>query len=298
MTEYVKITFVNILQKISARNKAIILFILIFLNIISFYYVFGVKNVLKVVFLDVGQGDAIFIQSPTGNQLLIDSGNGGTILPKLGSVLPFFDRSLDAVLATHPDQDHIGGFPDILKFYKVDNFFQNGAVYGTATAQEVMKDVGAKNIKNETLCRGEILDLGGGASLEILWPLTCDSAKKSSDTNSDSIVAKLVYGDDSVLLTGDAPQKTEKALISLDPFSLKSTILKVGHHGSKNSSSEDFLRAVSSTDAVISVALKNSYGHPSIVVTDELKNLGENILQTSLLGNVLFYSDGVNLNQK
>lgn len=266
---------------------------MVFLNVISFYYCFGVKDVLKVVFLDVGQGDAIFIQTPMGNQILIDSGNGVNILTKLGEVLPFFDRSIDAIFATHPDQDHIGGFPDVLKFYKVGEFFRNGAVYDTATAQEVMKNVDVKKIKSEILCRGEILDLGGGVFLEILWPLTCDSTKKNSDTNSDSIVAKLVYGESSIFLTGDAPIKTEKALISLDSLSLKSNILKVGHHGSKNSSSEDFLRAVSSTDAVISVGLKNSYGHPNIEVVDQLKNIGERISETSLLGNVFFYSDGI-----
>jgi len=280
------------------KNKTIIIFTLIFLNIIFSYFAYSNTGKLKVVFLDVGQGDAIFIQSPTGNQFLIDSGNGINILTKLSEVLPFFDRSIDAVLATHPDQDHIGGFPDVLKFYKVQKYFQNGAEYNTATAKEVLKDIDTEKIENITLCRGEILDIGGGAYMEILWPLTCDKNKKSSDTNSDSIVAKLVYGGNSILLTGDAPQKTEKSLIILDSFSLKSDILKVGHHGSKNSSSEDFLRAVSSTDAVISVGLKNSYGHPSIEIVDGLKNLGERISETSLLGNVLFYSDGIDLNKK
>ena len=253
---------------------------------------------MKVIFLDVGQGDAIFIQSPTGNQILVDSGNRVNILAKLGEVMPFFDRSLDAVLATHPDSDHIGGFPDVLKFYKVGEYFQNGAIYDTATAKEVINNIGVRKIENITLCRGMVVDIGGGAYMEILWPLICNSDKKSSDTNTDSIVAKLVYGGNSILLTGDAPQKTEKALISIDPLSLKSDILKVGHHGSKNSSSEDFLRAVSSTDAVISVGLKNSYGHPSIEVVDQLKSIGEKISETSLLGNVLFYSDGINLIKK
>ena len=286
----VRIVFVKIL-----KNRTLILISLLFLNIVFYYYAYSDGGKLKVVFLDVGQGDAIFIQSPTGNQLLIDSGNGVNILAKLGQAMPFFDRSIDAVLATHPDQDHIGGFPDILKFYKVGKYFQNGAVYSTATAKEVMENISSKKIENIILCRGMVLNIGGGAYQEILWPLICDSDKKSSDTNSSSIVAKLVYGENSILLTGDAPQKTEKALISLDPFSLKSDILKVGHHGSKNSSSEDFLRAVSSTEAVISVGLKNSYGHPNIEVINQLKNIGEKISETSLLGNVVFYSDGMNI---
>lgn len=277
------------------KNRTLILIFLLFLNIIFFYFAYSDTGKLKVVFLDVGQGDAIFIQSPTGNQLLIDSGNGADILTKLGQVIPFFDRSIDAVLTTHPDQDHIGGLPDVLKFYKVIKYFQNGSDYNTATAKEALKNIDAEKIENITLCRGEILDIGGGAYLEILWPLTCDQTKKSSDTNSDSIVAKLVYGKSSILLTGDAPQKTERALVYLDPFSLKSDILKIGHHGSKNSSSEDFLRAVSSTEAVISVGLDNRYGHPNIEIINRLKDIGQKISETSLLGNVLFYSDGINI---
>jgi competence protein ComEC len=259
-----------------------------------FYTVFAEKqnNILKVTFLDVGQGDAALIESPTGNQLLIDGGPSKSILNALGRVMPFYDRTIDMILTTHPDQDHIGGIPEVIKNYSVGEYISNGATSTTGTFKELENEIKNNNIKTEIARTGEVIDLGGGAFLKILYP---DSNPKGTDTNKYSIVAKLYYGNSTFLFTGDTPTDVELYLAKTDGTELKSNVLKVAHHGSRNSLSPEFLSAVLPEYSVISAGKDNSFGHPHKEILDFLNSIKSNILITFDLGDITFISDGQTL---
>ncbi len=248
---------------------------------------------LRVTFLDVGQGDAIFIQSPSGIQMLIDGGKNRAVVRELSKVTPWFDRSIDVVLATHPDADHIGGLPDVLKRYDVDLIVQSSvkdeegtdaAAFAKAAASEV--EEGAQLMTAE---RGQILDLGGGVRLEVLFP---DRDVARIETNTGSIVARLIYGDTSFMLTGDSPDNIEEYLVKLDGGDLKSNVLKVGHHGSRTSSSLMFVGFVSPEYAVFSRGCDNSYGHPHEEVIATFAQLSIPTFDTCEDGGATFVSDG------
>ena len=228
------------------------------------------KGILTVSFLDVGQGDAIFIDAPSGRQVLIDGGKGRAVLRQLSRVMPWYDRSIDVVVATHPDADHIGGLPDVLKRYRVERVFYS-SVDDDGSDQRAFVDALEEEVRGgaEKLIarRGQILVLGGGAYVEILFP---DRSLPGIETNTGSIIARLVYAETAFMLTGDSPQSIEKYLVQLDGSTtlttsangLKANVLKVGHHGSKTSSSPLFVGFVSPEYAVFSRGCDNSYGHP------------------------------------
>jgi len=279
------------------KLKIYFLGLLLLSNGMIFYTVFAETRggLLKVVFLDVGQGDAIFIESPTGNQLLIDGGPDKNITNVLSRVMPFYDKTIDVILTTHPDQDHIGGIPEILKNYTVGEYIDSGATSSTGTFKELQNEIYQKNIKTEIARAGELIDLGGGAFLKILYPV---SDPKGSDTNEYSVVAKLYYGNSTFLFTGDAPADVEQYLAYTVGIDLKSDVLKVAHHGSKNSLSPEFLSAVLPTYSVISAGLDNRYSHPNKEIVDFLDSIDSNILITFNLGDINFISDGLTVENK
>ena len=246
---------------------------------------------LTFAVLDVGQGDALFIESPTGTQVLIDSGPPRKILSQLVRIMPLFDRSLDAIIMTHPDQDHIGGFADVLKNYSVGKVFEPGILDDSKIYQNLETEIKNRNSPEILARRGMHLDIGGGAVIDILFP---DRDVSSWETNEGSIVAKLSYGKTSVMLTGDAPIKTEKIILSENsPAQLHSDVLKLGHHGSRNSSSPEFLQAVSPKYVFISVGKDNKYGHPHKEVLDILNQLGVKIFRTDQDGIIVMKCDKI-----
>jgi len=250
------------------------------------------SGVLTVSFLNVGQGDSIFLESPTGKQVLIDGGPDRSVLRELGKVMPWYDRTIDVVIATHPDADHVTGLVDVLQRYDVDYIFQPGVKHDTPQAESVLLSVANEGAQEVLARRGQVIDLGGGVHLDILFP---DRDVSDLETNDASIVARLVYGGTSFLLTGDSPEKMEKYLVYLDGKTLKSTVLKAGHHGSKTSSSPLFVGYVAPEYAVISRGCDNSYGHPHQEVLDVFKRFEVQIKDTCLDGRVTFVSDGVSV---
>ncbi len=269
---------------------------LVLCAVFSWYAVFAEnRDGLAVYFLDVGQGDAIFIQAENGNQVLIDGGQNKAVIQELSKVMPFYDRSIDLVIETHPDSDHIGGLVDVLKRYSVGLVMESGVESDSAEYQELTKILEQKNIKTILAYEGMRINLSEDVYLSILFPITDVS---NWDPNDASIVAKLVYGDTSFLLTGDSPQKIEKYLASVDPEGLDVDVLKVGHHGSKTSSSEIFIGYTSPEYAVISVGKDNRYGHPHQEVLDILNKFGVQILRTDEMGTITFKSDGENVSLK
>lgn len=281
------------------NNSKIFYFLgfLVILNIFIWAFYFSVKpnEIMKVYFLDVGQGDAIFVEAPNGNQILIDGGADAGVLRELGRVMGFFDRSIDIVLATHPDQDHIGGLPLVMERYKVGNFIDSVAESDTSSYQRLKSLAKDNKIPTYFGMRGMviILDRANGVYLHVLYPVADDF--KITETNDMSLVAKLVYGDTSMILTGDAPKLVESMLDSTDGNYLKSTVLKAGHHGSKTSTGSAFVETVSPTYAIISAGEDNRYGHPNIEVVNVLKGENVEILETAKEGTIEFHSNGTDI---
>ena len=244
---------------------------------------------LQVHFLDVGQGDSTLIETPDGVQVLIDGGRDAGVLRQLAKYMSVWDRDIDVVIATHPDQDHIGGLVDVLERFSVATLIATDKVGDTATAaayQSGSQREGANLIKAN---RGQVLQLGASTSLEVLYP---EGSVAESETNAASIVMQLHYGDTTFMLTGDSPKRIEEYLVLAYGEHLKSDVLKVGHHGSRTSTSELFLAEVDPDYAVISAGKDNRYGHPHVEVTDALFNYGVTTYNTAEYGNVTFYSDG------
>lgn len=223
--------------------------------------------------------------------MLVDGGPpGGAVLRELGTQMPFFDRSIDAIVETHPDADHITGLIDVLERYHVGTFLEPGIPDKTKTSQRLVAEVAKKHPADILARRGMRLILGGGAYADVLYPDTDVSNVK--DTNSGSVVLHVVYGKNSFMLTGDLPQQQELHVVSMDGINLKSTVLKAGHHGSKNSSAPEFVSAVNPEYVVFSRGCKNKYGHPAAVVVELFQNLKIPTFDTCTDGTVTFVSNG------
>jgi competence protein ComEC len=279
------------MQTFRNHSNVIILVVFLLLNTVIWYAVFVETrgDILKIVFLDVGQGDSIFIEAPNGNQMLVDGGPNKQVLRALGNVMPFYDHTIDVVVATHPDQDHISGLIDVLNRFSVAAVFESGVHASTNAYQTLEKTIADKKIPRILARRGTRVVLDEDVFLNILFP---DRDVSNMETNTGSIVAELHYGNTNVMLTGDSPQSIEKYLVSLDGKALKSDVLKPGHHGSKTSSSQEFVAAVAPQYAVISSGKNNRYGHPHKEILDTLKQFGISILRTDINGTVIFQSDG------
>lgn len=244
---------------------------------------------LTVAFLDVGQGDAIFIESQSGNQILVDGGPDRSVLRQLGRVMPFYDRTIDMLIVSNPDKDHFAGFLDVLRSYKIGAVMEPGTVGASAEYPVFERLIEEERAPRLLARRGQKIWLGGGAVLEILFP---DRDVSGVAANSGSIVAKLLYGSTSFLLTGDAPEAIEEYLAQLDGKKIDVNVLKVGHHGSRTSTGETLLGFTSPEYAVISAGKENKYGHPHREVIDRLKQFEVTTLGTYEKGMVMMESDG------
>ena len=289
------------------KTRIFTLCVILFFTLFSVYFAFkeSRSGILTVTFLNIGQGDAIFIDTPKGRQVLIDAGPDRSILRELSAVLPFYDRSIDVAIATHADQDHIGGMPDVLKKYKTDLFLEPGVSGKSSSYQElekmVFKDETIGDIKKILVHKRMVLDLGSDVILYILFP---DRDPTGMETNTASIVAKLVYGESEFILTGDSPEQIEEYLVlennknklGLDidnnPINLEADVLKAGHHGSRTSTSLDFVKSIHPKYAVISSGKENKYGHPHKEVLDILNTNGVQILNIAEIGRIVFKTDG------
>lgn len=243
------------------------------------FFIWPSKN-LEVAFCDVGQGDAEFIQSPSGFQMLIDGGPSDRVLECLARETPFWDRSIDLVVLSHPHADHLTGLISVLKRYNVGQILETDAVNDSPEFSEWQKLIQEKKIPLEVVYQVSGIDLGAGAKADILYPKESFKDKKIDNLNNTSIVFKLNYRDVSFLFPGDLEEKEQKKLISITPSLLHSvTFLKVPHHGSKNALDLKFLELVHPKVAFIEVG-KNNYGHPSQETINKLENIGAEIKRT------------------
>lgn len=257
---------------------AIILFLIIQFSLQS--------QSLKIIFFDVGQGDGILI-SQGQNQVLIDGGKDGKIiLEKLGKYIPFWDRTIEAVIATHPDQDHIGGLIEVAKNYKIETVLETGARSDSQTYKTWEDLIGNKNIQKTEAIKNASIKFPDEAQVQILYPFFSVN-DAGSNSNDWSVVAKLNFGENKFLFTGDLPGAKEAELIS-SRSDIGADILKVSHHGSKYATSEEFLNAVSPAEAVISAGKNNSYGHPAPEIIERLLKHGVKIWRTDVMGDIKY----------
>ena len=259
----------------------------------------------KVVFLDVGQGDAILLQDGT-RQVLIDGGPGMTVLTRLGEEMPWFDRRIEVLVLTHPQRDHMEGLLHVLERYEVGMVLLPRAVNTSQMQAEWLKRIIALDIPYRFAWAGQRLTVGD-MRIQILNPLDTDASQAAikSDVNNASVVTRVDFcGDDllpppgkslsgpprgclSFLLTGDAEKRVETMLVNnTAPEIIRADILKVGHHGSNSSTTEQFLWAVSPSAAVISVGADNKFGHPKKEVLERLDGIP--IWRTDKRGTIQF----------
>ena len=243
------------------------------------------QETFEVVFLDVGQGDAILIQDGE-IQVLIDGGRDGLeLLSRLGRYVPFWDRTIEVVIATHPDSDHIGGLPSVLRNYQVDTVMTNGQTSDTETSKLFEELVREKAKTRLTVALGTEILFPTSAKLSFFYPLTTIPADSPIETNEGTLVARLDFLETSFLFTGDLPRE-EDALADIRPVD----ILKVAHHGSRFSTSDRFLDILKPKEAVISVG-ENNYGHPHPDVLMNLKERGIRAYRTDEEGDIFYQCD-------
>jgi competence protein ComEC len=252
---------------------------------------------LHVSFLDVGQGDAILIQQGA-QQVLVDGGPGPQqVNLELGRQMPFWDRTIELVILTHPDQDHLAGLVEVLKRFRVEKVLAPDLDSDSALYEEWQRLVVEKNIEQTTARAGQQITLSG-ATLTVLHPphTPWQNGGEDSDDDNNSAVLRLKTGRASFLLTADIRQEAEYNLIARRAIS-NSTVLKVAHHGSGTSTIQEFLDTVNPQMAVISVGADNKFGHPNPDVMARLEQrLGaDNIYRTDQRGTIQFTTDGQKL---
>jgi len=279
---------------IDRRKLSILLILFLFsVNLIVWQIIFYLNgdNSLEVTFFDIGQGDAIFIETPYKNQILIDGGPNSMILEKLAKEMPFWDKTIDLIILTHPEADHITGLLSVLESYNVKRILWTGIVRDTSQYEKWKEMIEKENAEIIIAHSSQGIKIGN-VFLNILYPFESLEGEEIKNSNDTSIVSRLRFGNNSFLFTGDITKVSENKIISKEDGNLNSDVLKVSHHGSKTSTSAEFLENVLPDIAVISCGKDNSYGHPHEQVLKSLEELGINILRTDQNGDIKIISNG------
>jgi competence protein ComEC len=245
---------------------------------------------LTVSFLDVGQGDAILLTTPSRRHILVDGGPDSSVLTRLGETMPFFDHEFDLVIASHNHADHITGLNEVLKRYDVSQLWIPGAIHTTNEYLELLHLVKDKQIPTEVVWQGKEKNIDG-VGITVLHPITSMEGQQPDDQHDATIVVRVVFGESEFLLTGDIDEEHEQVMIQ-SGVSLASDVLKVAHHGSKSGLALNFLAAVNPQYAVIQVGERNRYGHPAQSILDKLNERNIRILRNDQHGTIRFSTDG------
>lgn len=243
---------------------------------------------LTIAMLDIGQGDAIYIQTPSGNNMLIDSGRDRTILNELSSIIGFNKNTINSLQVSNPDLDHIGGFPFILNKYKVEQIISPGVNHDSLESFNQIEQIAkTKQIpilkpKQDSVL---VIDNENNITFKILWP---EGNSRNWEANAGSMIGLLTYGTHKILFTGDAPKEVEDQIIGKYKNELQNIdILKVGHHGSRTSTGENLIINTNPKYAIISSGLNNRYGHPHKEVIELLNKYKINTLNTAVDGRII-----------
>ncbi|RRJ54867.1 MBL fold metallo-hydrolase [Paenibacillus oralis] len=244
---------------------------------------------LKVIFLDVGQGNAQLILTPSGKTMLIDGGNNGREKDMFNYIKQYNVKKIDVLVGSHPDADHIGTFPELVDALDIGAVYLPRASSNTKTYEALLTSIKNKGLRIKTAKTGVTIDLDEKIKVVMVAP-----ADTYEDTNNMSAVVKITYGQQSFLFPGDAEYKSEQDMIK-SGAELGSTVLAVGHHGSNSSTSVGFLKKVKPLYAVIQVGEDNKYGHPTEKTLKKLENQKVKILRTDKNGSITFTTDGSSL---
>ncbi len=246
------------------------------------------SDLLKVHYIDVGQGDSIYIQYKDYD-ILIDAGDNNMGDRVVNYLKPLIKGNLELVIATHPDADHIGGMDTVLKSFKANKIIDSGMSGTSITYSDYLKQVNAQ-VKNGTVYSGDsdmTINISNGVKLDII-----ETGDNNGSTNNNSVVAKLTYEKIKYLFTGDMEQKVEKKILNRD---LKADVLKAGHHGSKTATSPEFLQKVNPKYTIISAGPNNKFGHPHAETINTLNSFNIPYYITKDLGNIIVSTNGTSL---
>jgi len=266
-----------------------VIFWLVLLSLIIFFFYWQYfenrKYHFSVVFFNVGQGDSILLNFSNGEKMLVDCGPNGNVLSKLGSRLPFYDRVIDYLVITHPDLDHYGGCIDVLKRYQVNHIIENGEKKDGDNYWQEWNFAAEKEKATRIIVDREKELLFGLEKINFFSPVT--STPSSLEGNNRSLVFKLISNTTTIMFTGDAEYVLENILLDIySKAELRSNYLKVGHHGSDSSTSDEWLEAVRPKTAIVSVG-KNKFGHPSLRVLRKLERIGADMWRTDEKNDIL-----------
>lgn len=248
---------------------------------------------LEVVFLDVGQGDAILIKTPYEQNILIDGGPDNAILSQLGRNLAFFDKEIDLMILSHPHSDHVTGLVEVLKRYNVEKILMTGVNHTAPDYIAFLEQIDQQKIEVEFANSQKDIILGEDLVFKLLYPWEDLTQKEVDNLNNTSIVGKLIYKNNSFLLTGDAEIEIEQELVN-SGADLSADVLKAGHHGSKTATTQEFLDKVKPQYVVIQSGKGNKFGHPHLRTLNTLEKNNIKVLRNDQLGAINFVSDGDN----
>lgn len=249
---------------------------------------------LKIVFLDIGQGDATFITFETGEQMLIDCAIDARILEALGRAMPFYDRTIDYLVVTHPDQDHYGGCIDVIDRFDIGTIIYNGYEKEDTIFYHAFMDAVEQSNAEFIVLTEPLRTKIGNTQITYLYPVSdlrtnpnIPGATKNTGSNDSSIVMYIDHGDTEILLTGDGETALEEFLLREYGMELDIDILKAGHHGSSSSSIEPFVEVTSPSHVIFSAGLNNKYGHPTPRVLKRFERIGSTIWRTDTMGDIV-----------
>lgn len=268
-------------------NKKFILGVLLFLIVLIFWFVLEKENqTAQVVFLDVGQGDSQLVLLPGDVQILIDAGPAADISAKLSRYLPFYDKDIELAVLTHPHADHVRGFISVFKNYTIKNFMLSGANYESRVYADFLAALKLEG-SNVYLARsGNTISYENIPILKILSPLNKTFGRNFKGIHDSMVVSQLNLAGKKFLLMGDAEDELESALLASKAIG-DIDVLKVGHHGSKTSTSQKLLQAAQPEEAIIQSG-RNSYGHPTSIVLDRLTRFGIKVFRNDQIGDVIY----------
>ena len=248
---------------------------------------------VEIHFFNVGQGDSILIQTSCKKDILIDGGPDKTVIEKLGKAMPFWDKTIDFIIITHPHSDHISGLIEVIKRYKIKKILYTGVLYDSEAYAELLRQIKRNEIELVEISKQQELALNKNLKLKILFPNENLREKNIKNLNNTSIVVKLIYDKNSFLFAADAEYEVEQILLD-NKTDVNADILKVGHQGASDSSSLKFLQKVKPQIAIISVGENNKFGHPSLRVIRRLEKLGAKVFRSDQNGDIKIIADGKN----